>query len=76
MNKIQVGDLVRFRDHGDDTEFRRNAYPYMFEIGIVISKPRDSWTATTNWPGETYVMFPSETCHFITDMLEVISERT
>jgi hypothetical protein len=64
---VKVGDLVRFKEKGDDTEYRRRHLSYFFEVGLVLGPYLN---------GETRVMFPSDTDFFITDMLEVLSEST
>ena len=70
---MKVGDLVRFKEEGADTEFRRRCYPYRFEVGLVVGPYLNNRHA---YPGETPVMFPSDIDFFITDMLEVLSEST
>jgi hypothetical protein len=64
---MKVGDLVRFKKSHrlDDTdEWRRKMYPYKFEMGIVLTEPKQ---------GELRVMFPSLTCKFTTRALDVIN---
>lgn len=68
---MQVGDLVRFKEEGDDTEYRRRCFPYFFEVGLVLGRHLNGREADDD---ETPVMFPSDTDYFITDMLEVLSE--
>ena len=68
---MKVGDLVRFKEEGDDTEYRRRRPPYFFEVGLVLGPYLNGRRADD---GETAVMFPSDTDYFITDMLEVLSE--
>ena len=63
---MKVGDLVRFKKSHrlDDTEYRRERYPYKFEMGIALTEPKQ---------GEIRVMFPSLTCNFTTRALDVIN---